>query len=70
MELISSKFFVMPDSIRHPEKDEYLSVHMISFDHALNMIYKDDIYDSKTISGIFLDRKALERSDTKINKKG
>jgi 8-oxo-dGTP pyrophosphatase MutT (NUDIX family) len=44
---------------RHPEQDEYLSVHMISFDHVLSMIYKGDIYDAKTISGIFLAGKAL-----------
>ncbi len=45
---------------RHPEQDEYLSVHMISFDHAVNMIYKGDICDAKTISGIFMAGKALE----------
>ena len=44
---------------RHPEQDEYLSVHMISFDHAVNMIYKGDICDAKTISGIFMAGKAL-----------
>jgi 8-oxo-dGTP pyrophosphatase MutT (NUDIX family) len=44
---------------RHPEQDEYLSVHMISFDQVLSMIYKGDIYDAKTISGIFLAGKAL-----------
>ena len=47
---------------RHPEQDEYLSVHMISFDHAVNMIYKGDICDAKTISGLFMAMKTFENN--------
>lgn len=45
---------------RNPEQDEYLSVHMIPFDHAVSMIFKGDIIDAKTIAGIFMAGKALE----------
>jgi 8-oxo-dGTP pyrophosphatase MutT (NUDIX family) len=54
---------------RHPEQDEYLSVHMISFDHVMDMIYKGDICDAKTISGIFMAMKAIDNNHVKNDMK-
>lgn len=53
----------------HPEQDECLSVHMISFDHVMDMIYKGDICDAKTISGIFMVMKAIDNNHTKTGMK-
>ncbi len=49
----------------HPEQDEYLSVHLISFDHVINMVYQGDICDAKTISAVFMTLKALETNPDK-----
>ena len=50
------------EASRHPEQDEYLSVHHIPFDQAVNMIYNGDICDAKTIVGIFMAGKAFEKN--------
>jgi ADP-ribose pyrophosphatase len=41
------------------DKDEMLNVHEISFDNAMEMIYKGEIQDSKTIAGLFMAKKCL-----------
>lgn len=49
----------------HPEQDEYLSVHLISFDHVMKMIYQGDICDAKTISAVFMAAGELETNPNK-----
>ncbi len=41
------------------DKDEYLTVHQVPFDEAVNMIYKGEIQDAKTITGLLLAHKKL-----------
>jgi len=36
------------------DKDEMLDVHKIRFDDAIEMIYKGEIQDSKTINGLLM----------------
>jgi ADP-ribose pyrophosphatase len=44
------------------DKDEYLTVHQFPFDDAMNMIYKGEIQDAKTIAGLFLSQKELNHT--------
>ncbi|MDY7032323.1 MAG: NUDIX hydrolase [Thermodesulfobacteriota bacterium] len=43
------------------DKDEMLDVHEVEFDDAIEMIYRGDIQDSKTICGLFMAMRWLER---------
>ena len=43
------------------DKDEMLDVHEVEFDDAMEMIYRGDIQDSKTICGLFMAMCWLER---------
>jgi len=42
------------------DKDELLTVHTIKFEDALEMIYKGDICDGKTIAALFLAKKWIK----------
>ena len=44
-----------------PEHDEYLSIHLFSFEHALEMVYNGEISDAKTIFGLLKTKIIFER---------
>ena len=49
------------------DQDEILNVHRLNFDKAFSMIRSGKIWDSKTISGLFLADTWLQHNDLEGN---
>ncbi len=53
----------LSQTLQNPDPDEFLSVHEISREDAMAMIYRGDIQDAKTVAGLFMAENRLKEQN-------